>query len=132
MLPPLEEVRQMTWTTSCFSVAALLTTMKGASVFLAIVACATGLIAARYWYSASKVNIVPLGPNWNPPGSGKPIEPLLPELKALDIAVANITDNQAIIDEIKKGAGLNKTAAAWTAASVAASSASAILGALAC
>src|SRR5262245_20128151 len=105
--------------------------MKWASIAFAVVALLTGLTAATYWYLSSRVRISPGGPGWGLPGTGVPIEPFEPEAKALEMSVANMRDNQAVIDEIKKAAALNRIASLWTAVAVAASAISAILGALA-
>ncbi len=105
--------------------------MKCASITFAIVALGTGLLAAFYWYKSSRITIGPTGPDWGLPGTGAHIEPVIPEAKALDMSVANMRDNQAVIDAIKIAAALNKVAALWTAASVTASAVSAILGATA-
>jgi hypothetical protein len=95
--------------------------MKVASIILAIVAFVTGLIAARYWYRSSRVAI---DPGWGMPGTGGQIEPVLEELRGMDIQVATT----GAFD----GAGqLNAAAALWTAASAAASAVSSILGAMA-
>jgi len=102
------------------------------SIAFAIVALVTGLLAARYWYRSSKVPFHPdRGPQWGLPGTGEPIEPVDPAMKALDVGIANMKDLEDAIETAKKTAGLNKIAALLTAISVAASGASAILGALA-
>jgi hypothetical protein len=88
--------------------------MKFASLSFAILALVTGLIAAYYWYQASKVEVVPL---WQELGT---IEPL------------GGGDTHWIVGMLKaaqKSGALNKLAALWTAASVALSAFSAVIGA---
>jgi hypothetical protein len=84
------------------------------SIFLAIIALVSGLIAAWYWYKSSKV---PIDPGW----SG-PTEPVVPEQQQMDWTVA-------ILKATREVADLNKTAALWTALSVAFAAASTIVGA---
>lgn len=105
--------------------------MKYASISFAVVALITGLVAAGYWFVSGMAKFGPVGPNWGLPETGAPTEPILLEQKVLANSVANMQDTQAVIDGIKKSSDLNRTAALWTAASVAASALSAILGALA-
>ena len=50
-----------------------------------MVALGTGLVAAWQWYRSSKVAI---DPGWGLPGTGAYIEPVDPELRALDLQVA--------------------------------------------
>jgi len=104
--------------------------MKTASFIFAMIAAVTGLAAAYYWYKSSGFNVGLLGPNWGLPGTGMSIEPVDPELKALDMAVANWGDLQGAVEEIKTASRLNKIAARLTAASVAASAIATILAAL--
>lgn len=105
--------------------------MKPLSIAFAILALCTGLVAAFFWYKSSKVPINSnRGPNWGLPGTGSLIEPVEPEMKALDLAAASIKDDQSIVEAIQRAGGLNQIAALWTAASVAASAMSAILGAM--
>jgi hypothetical protein len=105
--------------------------MKFTSVAFAIIALGTGLLAARYWYKSSKVPINPSrGPGWGLPGTGAQIEPLLPEMKALDWGLANTKDIEDTIESVQRAAELSKTAGLWTAASVPSSAISAIAGAL--
>ena len=67
--------------------------MKILSIVLALAGGATGLIAAWRWYRSSRVSI---DPGWGLPGSGIAIEPVDPELKALDLQVAtDLAFNQA-------------------------------------
>lgn len=94
--------------------------MKPASIAFAVIALATGLIAAWNWYKSSKVTI---DPGWGLPGTGGYIEPVLQGHKQLDMDAATIRgfDNSS---------SLNKVASLWTAASVLAGGMSSILGAL--
>jgi len=93
--------------------------MKEASIAFAAIALVTGLVAAWHWYQSSKVEI---DPGWNPPGTGGRIEPVMPDLRQLDIEVA--TNNA-----FRRSGQLNKVAALWTAASVLASALASIFGA---
>jgi len=93
--------------------------MKFASIVFAFGAFVTGLIAARYWYRSTQVVI---DPGWSLPGMGGYIEPVDPELRQLDMNVA--TDKA-----FQSASELNKIASYWTAASVALSGVSSVLGA---
>jgi hypothetical protein len=101
--------------------------MHTASLIFAMIAAGTGFAAAFYWYRSSGFEIGPLGPKWGLPGTGMPIEPVDPEQKALDMAVANWSDLQDAINEINRVGRLNKIAAHLTASSVAASAIATIL-----
>ena len=94
--------------------------MKSVSILCAAIALITGLIAARRWYQSSKVEI---DPGWSLPGTGGHIEPVIPELRELDLHAGTIT-------AFREAARLNKIAALWTAVSVLAAAASSIFGAL--
>ncbi len=88
--------------------------MRSITVAFAIAALGTGLMAARYWYKSSKIDV----------HSGWPVEPG-------DTMLAQIGWIAGIMENITKAAELNKLAAVWTAASVLLSAASAIVGCLA-
>jgi hypothetical protein len=94
--------------------------MKALSIGLAVVAMIAGLVAAWRWYQSSKVAI---DPGWGAPGEAALMEPVDPELRALDLQVAS---DQAF----GQTGRLNASASLWTAASVLFSAASAIVGAL--
>jgi hypothetical protein len=105
--------------------------LKFASIAFAIVALVTGLLAAHYWHSSSKVSFNPdRGPQWGLPGTGASIEPLTTGGKAVELGIANMKDLEDAIATAKKAAELNKIAALLTGISVAASGISAILGTL--
>jgi hypothetical protein len=90
--------------------------MKCVSIGLAVGALATGLIAAWFWYRSS---IVQPDPGWSVANP----EPVIPELRQM-------AWNTAILAANTKSSDLNKTAALWTALSVALSGAASILGSL--
>jgi len=90
--------------------------MKYVGLVLALFAFGAGLIAARYWYSASKVQIIPV---WEESGV---IEPVMPDQSNADWIVGLIATAQ-------KAGRLNKIAAVWTAISVSLGTASAVAGA---
>jgi hypothetical protein len=102
-----------------------------ASVAFAGIAFVTGLTAAWRWFQASGVKIGSLGPDWALPGTGGHIEPVDEAAKALDLAVTQINDGQAILAAFTEASRLNKTAALWTAGSVAATAVSAMLAVVA-
>jgi hypothetical protein len=91
--------------------------MKCVSIALAVGALVSGLIAAFYWYKSSNVDI---DPGW----TVEHPEPVVPELKQMGW-------NSAMMNAITTSATLNKTAALWTALSVALGGASTIVGSLA-
>lgn len=88
--------------------------MKCLSILLAISALVAGLLVARYWYPASKIQ----------PDPGWPTEPG-------DSQASQMGWTAGIMEAIAKSADLNKTAALWTAAAVVLGSASSVVGALA-
>lgn len=90
------------------------------SLVFASVALVAGLIAAKRWYESTKVRA---DPGWDYAGTGGPIEPVIPQLRALDLEVAN---GKAI----EQVARLNRDAAVWTTVAVIFSAASSIAGAL--
>jgi hypothetical protein len=94
--------------------------MKSASIACATIGLVTGLIAAWQWYKSSKVEI---DPGWSLPGTGGHTEPVIPELRDLDLHAGTIT-------AFRDAANLNKIAALWTAVTVLAAAASSIFGAL--
>jgi hypothetical protein len=71
----------------------------------------------------------PIDPGWSLPGTGGHIEAVLPELKALDMFVANINGHQATIDAFAKSGRLNHIAALLSGLSDATSLVVALLGA---
>ena len=83
-----------------------------ASVGLAIVGLAVGLVAAGYWYKSSQ------------------IEPE-PGLEPAELEQANAAWIGAVLDAFRKSAELNKKASKWTAFAVILSGLSAVLGTLA-
>jgi hypothetical protein len=96
--------------------------MKLLSILLAIAALGTGLRAAYKWYKASQVQ-PHFGYTYPRSQSGETFrrmgmvllripEPTDPELKQMNEASANL-------DALNEAATLNKSAAAWTAVSVA-------------
>ena len=97
---------------------ALVTTCKDWSLTLAVFAAVTGLIAAYYWYRASKVNYVP-------------IEQVGNQLRKVPES-----DTAAWLHAIKliveRSGELNKAAALWTAVSVALAGVSGLVGTLGC
>ena len=104
------------------------------SILLALAAFGTGLLAAYKWYKASEV---PIDLGYTYPGSqaGETYRRMgtessrLPEPVDEDLKWMN--EISATWDAMNKAAKLNKDAAAWTAASVAFFSLSAIVGAIA-
>ena len=91
--------------------------LKLASITIAIVAFIAGIRAAELWYKASRIQIVPMWVN-----DGR-IEPVNPGQAQAEWIVA-------IIETANKSGDLNKRAARWTAAAVALSTVSTLLGAL--
>jgi hypothetical protein len=85
--------------------------MKWASVGLAALATVTGLVAAYYWYRASKIQIEP---TWlTEPG---------------DNQLSQMGWMAGMMRAFMESAGLNKHAAFWTAFSVALTAVSSIVG----
>jgi hypothetical protein len=76
------------------------------SIALAALALGFGLLAAWFWYLASKVETLP---PWSAPGR---IEPVIPEFSQSGWISGLLTAGQ-------ENARLNKLAAFWTAVSVA-------------
>ena len=91
--------------------------LKLAAIIVAIVAFIAGIRAAYLWYRASRVQIVPM---WVKDGR---IEPVNPGQAQAEWTVAT---NEAV----SKSGELNRGAAKWTAAAVALSTISTLLGAL--
>jgi hypothetical protein len=91
--------------------------MRLVSLGLGFSALVSGLIAAFYWYQSSTVQPDPGWTIENP-------EPVVPELK-------QIAWHSAILAAGAKSFDLNKTAALWTALSVALGGAVSIIGSLA-
>lgn len=89
--------------------------MKCASIGLAVCVVVTGLIAAYHWYQSSLVQIDPGWTTLHP-------EPLDEQRRQMDL---NVAVNRWATAATK----LNKTAALWTALSVALSGAASIVGA---
>lgn len=89
--------------------------MKYAAIALAVCAFLTGLRAARLWYLASKVHVMPF---WS---DGQSIEPVDPVMSA---AHWNVATQQTI----SKSGELNQRGAMWTAAAVVLSTASTLVG----
>lgn len=85
---------------------------------VAIAGFAAGLVAAFYWYRASRVNFVPF---WEANGGVEPVDPL----QSAEHWVV------ALMKTGRKSGKLNRIAAVWTALSVLLSAISAVLGALA-
>lgn len=79
--------------------------MKIAEITLAILAFVTGLVAAGYWYRASKVTA---DPGWDPNGLAEPGV----HSAAQDAWIA------AMLQSASESARLNKIAALWTAVSI--------------
>lgn len=100
------------------------------SVFCAAVAAAASLVAAAYGYKAGKVKAEPVGPDWDPPGTGGIIEPLTTELNVLDATVRSMRDDQAILAAMAKAGRLNMKAVWAALVAAVAGLASAILGAI--
>ena len=94
--------------------------MRFVSIAFAIAAFIAATMAARKW---SKSGAVVVDPHWALPGTGGHIEPVLPELKQLDMEAAVI---RASIDT----GNLNKGAARWAYVAAVAGLASAISSAL--
>lgn len=93
-------------------------TIKGAIVsLLAIMAFAAGLRAAQLWYRASKVQFMPL---WEKNGQIEPVDPHLSQAQWI----------VALLQTADKSGELNRSAALWTAWSVALSAATTLLGVL--
>lgn len=91
--------------------------MKVASIALAVLAFITGLRAAYLWYRASRVHVMPM---WDNNGRIEPVDPVR------SAAEWNIATQQTI----SKSGELNQRGAIWTAAAVALSTASTLLGSL--
>jgi hypothetical protein len=91
--------------------------MKCVSISLAVCALVSGLVAAFYWYQSS---IVKADPGWTRDNQ----EPVVQELKQM-------AWNSAILAASTTSADLNKTAALWTALSVALGGVANIVGSLA-
>lgn len=94
--------------------------MKSVRIACAVIAAITGLVAAWHWYRSSKVDI---DPSWSLPRTGGRIEPVIPELRDLDLHAGTLA-------AFRDAAKLNKSAALWTALSVLAAAASSVLGEL--
>jgi len=88
--------------------------MKVAEIAIAILAFVTGLVAAWYWYRASKITA---DPGWGPNGLAEPGV----HSAAQDAWIA------AMLQSASESARLNKIAALWTAVTVALTSISAIV-----
>lgn len=80
--------------------------MKIAEIAIAILAFVTGLVAAWYWYRASKITA---DPGWGPNGLAEPGV----HSAAQDAWIA------AMLQSASESARLNKIAALWTAVTVA-------------
>jgi len=80
--------------------------MKVAEIAIAILAFVTGLVAARYWYRASKITA---DPGWGPNGLAEPGV----HSAAQDAWIT------AMLKSASESARLNKIAALWTAMAVA-------------
>lgn len=93
--------------------------MRWVSITLALAGLGSGLTAAWQWYKSSRVVI---DPHWSLPGTGGHIEPVIPDLRAMDLQVAN---DQAF----QRVGHLNSVASLWTATSVILNAASAIAAA---
>jgi len=91
--------------------------VKGIELLLAVCAFATGLLSAWYWLKASRVSA---DPGW---GKGGMVEPGIHALSQ-DAWIA------AMLHAASESARLNKTAAYWTAATVALTGISTLVGAL--
>ena len=91
--------------------------LKLASIIVAIVAFIAGLRAAQIWHRASRVEIVPM---WVSDGHMEPINQ----------GQSQSQWTNAIIEAANKSSDLNRRAARWTAAAVALSTVSTLLGAL--
>lgn len=92
--------------------------MKIAEIALAILAFVTGLVAAGYWYRASKITA---DPGW---GRNGLVEPGV-HSAAQDAWIA------AMLQSASESARLNKIAALWTAAAVALNALAALIAFLA-
>lgn len=79
--------------------------MRYLVVSLAMAAFASGVIAARYWYKASKVHVIPM---WEEYEQMKPVDP---SQSAAHWIVATV-------ETIRKAGALNVRAATWTAISI--------------
>lgn len=93
--------------------------MRYASIAMAILASATGIVAASYWFLSSKVEIEPIWPT----GASGPVEP------------GEHEDSQdgwigGALTAFSESARLNAKAAMWTAASVIFAAIASILSAL--
>lgn len=90
--------------------------MKIVTIIFALISLGLGLMAARYWYRASGVKVVPL---WVKLGQIEPVEP----------DEANAQWQVALIEAGNETGKLNAVAAKWTAAAVAAGCITSIAGA---
>lgn len=95
---------------------------KPLSLFLAAIGLITGIVAACYWYKASQVTI---DPGWGIPGLDAHIEPVVSEMRQLDIEVATA-------NAFHSSGYHNKWAALWTAASVILNAISSFLSSMTC
>jgi hypothetical protein len=87
--------------------------MQYMSFALAITACATGIVAAVYWYRASAVKVAPATKNLIVGGGmATGTEPFL----------------TGVINATKEASALNRIAAIWTALSVGLSGISTMIG----
>ena len=91
--------------------------LKTVSIVFAIAAFAAGIQAARLWYEASRVQIIPMWVN-----DGR-IEPVNPGQAQAEWIVA-------IIETANKSGELNRRAAKWTAFAVILSTFATLLGSL--
>jgi hypothetical protein len=103
--------------------------MAIAIVVFAVIGFVAGILAARYWSLSTKVQVPPMDLGWSMPGTGGYIEPVLPELKALDLSVANMKCHQANADAFAKSGRLGNIAACWSGVSAAAGFIAALLAA---
>lgn len=87
------------------------------ALWIAILSFVAGMRAAILWYQASKVNVAPI---WEHDGK---IEPIDPTRASQHLIIA-------LSQTMQQSSALNRRAAVWTAWSVAAGAASALIGAL--
>jgi hypothetical protein len=92
--------------------------MRAISIGLAIIAFAAGLRAAHLWYKASTVHVMPM---WDNQGYIEPVDPVRAQ------GEWSVATQMTIL----KSGELNRRGAIWTAAAVALSTASTLMGALA-
>jgi hypothetical protein len=111
-----------------------LTPLKDASFVAALIAFGTGLYAALKWLQASKID-VDLGyclPGDPTPGTYRRMGVVLTRKpEPVDPALSQMNETVATWEAMGQAAVLNKVAARWTAASVAFSALSAVMGAIA-